>query len=73
MVLLTGFGNSEIYSPEQSRKIMHRSISTDSKMFVVVVNPLEYIRKQQVVNPKRAEKNVVLPLSVKSAELEREI
>ena len=45
----TGFTAPNI--PEK----MHRSTSTDSKMFVVVVSLLEYIRKQQVVNPKRAE------------------
>ena len=44
-----------IYSPEHSRKKKHRCTSTDSKTFVVVVTPLEYIRKQQVANPKRAE------------------
>ena len=45
--LPTGFGNSVIYSPEHYRKKMHRSTSTDSKTFVVVVSPLEYIQKQQ--------------------------
>ena len=47
VALPTGFGNSVIYSPEHYRKKMHRSTSTDSKTFVVVVRPLECIRKQQ--------------------------
>ena len=54
VALPTGFGNIVIYSPEHSRKKMYHSTSTDSKMFVVVVSPLEHIPKKQVVNPKRA-------------------
>ena len=58
VVLPMGFGNSVhyIYSESQTlQKKMHRSSSTDSKTFVLVISPLEYIRKQQVLNPKRAE------------------
>ena len=63
-VLPTGFGNSDIYGTKILEK-MHRSSSTDSKTFVVVVSPLEHIRKQQVVNPKknRIEGSLVLPHS----------
>ena len=32
---------------------MDRFTSTDSKTFAVVVSPVEYIRKQQAVNPKK--------------------
>ena len=53
-ILPMGFGNSVIYSPEHSRKNasfhFHRLAT-----FVVVVSPLEYIRKQQV--PKTTEYN----------------
>ena len=49
VVLLTRFTVPNILEK------MHRSTSTDWKMFLVVVSPLEYIRTQQVVNPKRAE------------------
>ena len=61
VVLLMGFGNSVIYRPNILEK---NSTSTNSKTFVVVVSPLEYIRKQQVVYRKR---------TGESAELDREI
>ena len=49
VVLLTRFTVPNILEK------MHRSTSTDWKMFLVVVSPLEYIRTQQVVNPKKSE------------------
>ena len=61
VVLHMGFGNSVIYRPNILEK---NSTSTNSKTFVVVVSPLEYIRKQQVVSQKR---------TWESAELDREI
>ena len=32
---------------------MHRCTSTDSKTFAVVVSLVEYIQKEQVINPKK--------------------
>ena len=50
---------------------MHRSSSTNSKTFVVVASPLEYIRKQQVANPERTELNFRAATFGESAELDR--
>ena len=64
VVLLTAFGFCILYSPSKhSRKKNPRSTSMDSKTFIVVVSPLEYIWKQQVANTKGAKLNMMLPQS----------
>ena len=72
-VLLTGFGKSVIYQliPKVRMKKLHPS--SGFKTSVVVVSPLEYIRKQQVENLKKEDFGITAATIGESVEVDREI
>ena len=72
-VLLTGFGKSVIYQliPKVRMKKLHPS--SGFKTSVVVVSPLEYIRKQQVENLKTEDFGITAATIGESVEVDREI
>ena len=73
-VLPTGFGKSVIYQLIPNVLVgMNRATSTDAKTSVVVVSPLEYIKKQQVENLRTANCGISAATIGESIEMDREI
>ena len=72
-VLPTGFGKSVIYQlfPKVRMKKLHPS--SGFKTSVVVVSPLEYIRKQKVENVKKEDFGITAAIIRESVEVNREI
>ena len=72
-LLPTGFGKSVIYEliPKVRMKKLHPS--SGFKTSVVVVSPLEYIRKQQVENVKKEDCGITAVTIGESIEVDREI
>ena len=72
-LLPTGFGKSVIYQfiPKVRMKKLHPS--SGFKTSVVVVSPLEYIRKQQVENVKKEDCGITAVTIGESIEVDREI
>ena len=72
-VLLTGFGKSVICQliPKVRMKKLHPS--SGFKTSVVVVSPLEYIRKQQVENLKKEDFGITAATIGESVKVDREI
>ena len=72
-LLPTGFGKSVIYQliPKVRMKKLHPS--TGFKTSVVVVSPLEYMRKQQVENVKKEDFGITAATIGESVEVDREI
>ena len=72
-VLPTGFGKSVIYQlfPKVRMKKLHPS--SGFKTSVVVVSPLEYIRKQKVENVKKEDFGITAATIRESVEVNREI
>ena len=73
-VLPTGFGKSVIY-PELIPKVRMKKLHPSSgfKTSVVVVSPLDYIRKQQVENVKKEDFGITAATTGESVEVDREI
>ncbi|XP_068671267.1 ATP-dependent helicase wrn-1-like [Montipora foliosa] len=73
-VLPTGFGKSVIYQLIPKVLVqMNRATSTDPKPSVVVVSPLDYIRKQLVENLRTANCGISAATIGESIEMDREI